>query len=261
MDGAGDPDLLAFYARTDETTRLHAGEGRVELIRTQRILRAVLEPRSRILDVGGADGVHADWLTGDGHEVEIVDIVPAHVEGARARGFTAQLADARMLPYEDASFDAVLLLGPLYHLTDAADRSAALAEAHRVLRPQGQVAAAAVSRFAVALGHLRAGRLDDPGARAMVSRIVAIGRDDTGFGAGIFAFHTVSELRGELTDAGFADVRVQGVEGPAWPLLDPHGAPDDPRIAQVVEVAELADGDDAVTAASCHLLALGRRPA
>ncbi len=53
--------------------------------------------------------------------------------------------------------DAVLLLGPLYHLPERADRLAALAEARRVLRPGGVVFAAAISRFASMLDGLFTG--------------------------------------------------------------------------------------------------------
>jgi len=42
----------------------------------------------------------------------------------------------------------VLMLGPLYHLTEPADRHQALREAHRVLGPGGLLAAAAISRVA-----------------------------------------------------------------------------------------------------------------
>ena len=250
--------LLGFYAAKDETTRLSSREGRVEFLRTQAILRTVLEPGSRVLDVGGADGAHAEWLRQDGHDVEILDIVPLHVELARARGLVAHEGDARALPYADNSFDAILLLGPLYHLTRASCRARALAEAHRVLRLNGIVAVAAVSRIAVALDYLRKGRLDAPEAVAMAARIVANGHDDSGFGAGIFYFHTAGGLREEVVDAGFVDVRIRGVEGPAWPLIDPACPADDPLIAQVAAIAQMADGDDTLTGASAHLLALGR---
>jgi len=58
------------------------------------------------------------------------------------------VGDARALDLPDASADAVLLLGPLYHLVDRADRAAAIREAARILRPGGPLFAAAISRWA-----------------------------------------------------------------------------------------------------------------
>ncbi len=72
-----------------------------------------------------------------------------HVEQARRASdeqpaaplASATVGDARRLDRPDASVDAALLLGPLYHLTERGDRVAALAEARRVLRPGGVLAA------------------------------------------------------------------------------------------------------------------------
>jgi ubiquinone/menaquinone biosynthesis C-methylase UbiE len=108
------------------------------------VLRRVLPaPPARVVDVGGGSGVHAEWLAADGHVVELVDPVPLHVEQAsRVPGVTARHGDARDLPMPGASADAVLLLGPLYHLVEREDRVRALREAARVVRPGGVVAAA-----------------------------------------------------------------------------------------------------------------------
>src|SRR5689334_6667339 len=81
-----------------------------------------------ILDVGGASGVYATWLTGEGHHMRLVDPVPRHVDSVRAKGVDAVIGDARELDEPDGGRDAVLL-GPLYHLVDRADRVRALAEA------------------------------------------------------------------------------------------------------------------------------------
>jgi ubiquinone/menaquinone biosynthesis C-methylase UbiE len=51
----------------------------------------------------------------------------------------AEVADARALPEPDAAYDGTLLLRPLYHLTEPADRLSALREAVRVIRPGGPV--------------------------------------------------------------------------------------------------------------------------
>ena len=81
---------------------------------------------------------------------------------------TAEVGDARDLPLADASFDAALVLGPLYHLTDRADRLRALAEVRRVVRPGGLIFVAAISRFASLFDGLARGFLFEPGFRDIV---------------------------------------------------------------------------------------------
>src|SRR5262249_60891206 len=88
-------------------------------------------------------------------------LMPRHVEQvpADAAGLECvrpAVGDARDLDLPDASADAVLLLGPLYHLTDRADRIRALRECARIVRPGGAVFAAVISRWAVRIdGTLR----------------------------------------------------------------------------------------------------------
>jgi SAM-dependent methyltransferase len=74
--------------------------------------------------------------------------MPLHVrqlesDAAGLDGLHTAVRDARDLDLDDASVDAVLLLGPLYHLRRRADRIRALTEARRVVRPGGPVFAAA----------------------------------------------------------------------------------------------------------------------
>ncbi len=69
------------------------------------------------------------------------------------------VADARHLDLPDASVDAVLLLGPLYHLYERADRLQALREARRIARPGAPVFAAAISRWAPRLHGVLVDRL------------------------------------------------------------------------------------------------------
>ena len=71
-----------------------------------------------------------------------VDVAPALL--ARARELAADLrtvafeqADARALPFDDATFDVVVIDSTLSHV---ADTDAALAEAFRVVRPHGRLA-------------------------------------------------------------------------------------------------------------------------
>src|SRR5207247_8335636 len=121
----------------------------------------VPRPAARSIDVGGAAGVYSAWLAEQGYEVDLVDASPRLVEEARKLNATLPkpiasltIADARSLPQADESAEAVLVMGPLYHLTSEADRDAALREAFRVLAASGVVAVAAVSRYEIGRAHV-----------------------------------------------------------------------------------------------------------
>jgi SAM-dependent methyltransferase len=88
-----------------------------------------------------------------GYSVRLRDIVPLHIEqavssaGVSDPALDGAVGDARDLDLADESAGAVLLLGPLYHLPEGADRARSLAEARRVPRPGGVLFAAAISRW------------------------------------------------------------------------------------------------------------------
>ena len=176
-------------------------------------------------------GTYTAPLARRGYRVQLVDPVRLHVEQARqaaagdpAAAFTAVVGDARELSEPGQSQDAVLLFGPLYHLTDAAQRRQALAEARRVLRPGGRLLAMAVCRFASLLDGLYEGWLDDPQFRPIVDQDLVDGqhRNPDPVGRPEFFttayFHTPDGLMEEIERAGFSGTTVYGVEGPGWPL-------------------------------------------
>jgi ubiquinone/menaquinone biosynthesis C-methylase UbiE len=263
------PEIIDFYTTGyDEASRLSTkAHGLLEKIRTQELLRRHLpEPPAGVLDVGGGPGAHARWLAADGYRVHLVDPVERHLAEAAATGScSVERGDARCLTASDASYDVVLLLGPLYHLTDPADRLQALREARRSVRPGGLVAVAAISRNAPLLELAALGRLDEA-SRARVGSILTTGRHDPALGFTTAYFHTVEGLRAEMSDAGLADVSVSGVEGPAWPALvalEAHTGEtlaDSPRLASALAAARLAEYDPGLARVSSHLLAFGRRP-
>jgi len=84
----------------------------------------------RVLDLGCATGDYALELQREGHEVVGADIHPGYVEAARRRGLQAHLVSDR-LPFDDRSFDTVLLFEVVEH---AEDPAALLREAARVGR-------------------------------------------------------------------------------------------------------------------------------
>ncbi|MFI1098460.1 class I SAM-dependent methyltransferase [Streptomyces sp. NPDC020917] len=260
------PEIAAYYAAGNEDARLRTGEGRLEFWRTQDVLRRLLPgPPARILDVGGGSGVHAQWLAQAGHAVELVDPVPLHVEQAgRLSGVTARLGDARALDAPDASADAVLLLGPLYHLIERADRVRALAEARRVVRPGGPVIAATINRFAGMNDTLRRALYFDPERQQAADAILRDGLQHIHHPKREFTtayFHQPPEVPAEFLDAGLAPFGQYGVEGTAWLMDGIHTWLDDPDQREaVLHAMRLAESDPSLLGVSGHLLTAGRRP-
>ncbi|MGW2850195.1 class I SAM-dependent methyltransferase [Streptomyces sp. NPDC001274] len=258
--------IIDFYTSTiNEADRLSVpADGVLEMVRTQELLRRHLPPApATVLDVGGGPGTHARWLSADGYQVHLVDPVPRHVAEAAGAGCTVELGDARALGAPDASYDVVLLLGPLYHLTEAADRARALAEARRVVRPGGLVAAAGINRYASLFEHTAFAHLDHPGFQESIGRILATGSHDGERGFTVAHFHTGPELEAEMRDAGLSDTRVYGVEGPVWSLLkatEQHtgeSLAESRMFASALAAARMAEPYPDLLAASSHLLAVG----
>ena len=165
-----------------EATRLSQGSHRVEFERTKEILLRYLPPPSaQILDLAGGPGVYSFWLADKSYKVHLVDIVPLHVEQAKAADSDSILAsicqgDARCLDFEFDSMDVVLLLGPLYHLQERSDRIRALRATRRVLKKGGLAFCAIISRFAPLLGGLRKGLLSAPEFREIAQKDLRDGK-------------------------------------------------------------------------------------
>lgn len=262
------------YGTGYEGARLLTGVGKLELARVRELLARFLPAApADVLDVGGGTGVHAAWLAEKSYRVRLLDAVPLHIETARttmAAGAMPLLAeavvgDARALPWADACADAVLLFGPLYHLTERADRLAALRESSRVLRPGGVLLAAAISRFASALDGIRECYLFDPDFAAIVERDLADGRHLNPTGKPEYFmdthFHHPEELAGEIADAGFAVDGVFGIEGPGWLAPDFDSWWGDPwRKERLLFLARRLETEPALLGISAHLMAAGRKP-
>jgi SAM-dependent methyltransferase len=258
------PEVERFYSETfDESERLSiAADGRLELLRTQELLRRYLPPPpAKILDVGGGPGAHAKWLVADGYEVDLIDPIARHVEQASSI-CRASIGDARHLAAADDTYDVVLLLGPLYHLPDPADRLRALAEARRVVRPGGLVAASAINRYASLFEHAALAHLHTERMQTSISEILRTAVYDGSRGFTLAYFHRAEELAGELRESDLKNVVVLGVEGPAWSVLKAtqrlEGVHSDISLFKsVATAARLAEPYPELLAASSHLLAIG----
>ncbi len=219
--------MQAYYARDLERDRLASGVGRVEFLRTIEVIERTLPTApATVADVGGGPGRYTDWLVDRGDAVIHRDLVAQHVQQVRRRHgglVDAAVGDARQLDLPDASVDAVLLLGPLYHLPERSDRERALGEAARIVRDDGPIHVAVISRWVSRLHGIVALRLYEqyPQVLDVIDEVERTGVMppiiDSGFTG---YYHTVDEIRDEIGAAGLALESLVGIEGMSYALAD-----------------------------------------
>jgi len=264
-------EIIEHYRAGREAERLSEGAGALERVRTEQIItRYLTPPPGRVLDVGGGPGTYATWLLQQGYDVELIDPVPTHIELAtrqfqqHATRGVARLGDARQLDVADASCACVLLLGPLYHLTERDDRVRALAEARRVLRPGGVAFVAAISRFASLLDGFSRTLIRDPYFVSIMERDLTDGQHRNLANADYFTtafLHRPEELTGEIDDAGLQLDALLAVEGPFWFM---NGFAelwhDADKLRLMLELLTRVEAEPSMLGASAHWLAVVRRP-
>ena len=262
-------ELHAYYERDRERDRLASGVGRLEFERTIDIIGRTLPAAPAVVaDIGGGPGRYTDWLVAQGYDVTHRDIVPHHVEQVVERHgerVDAAVGDARRLDLADESVDAVLLLGPLYHLDEEADRRLVVAEAARVVRSGGMVYTAAIVRWAVRVQGLLVERLykELPDVVDRVPDVEATGILPTVIEGGFTGYcHTPAQFRDEIEHPELDVVGVAAVESVAALFSDAEIEErlDDPVSREVLLTSlQVLESIPDLMGASGHLLGSARR--
>lgn len=144
-------DVKSYYNGMGEREWLrltNPADGAIEFAVTTHILNSYLPPNSRVLDIGGGPGRYAIWLAQAGHRVTLADLSAGLLEIARQKIAEAGVGDrleevveanaCDLSHWPDEQFDAVVCLGPFYHLPDPAERDQAAREIVRVLKAGGR---------------------------------------------------------------------------------------------------------------------------
>lgn len=153
-------------------------------------------------------------------------------------------------------------LGPLYHLTERADRLQALSEAYRVLRPGGLLFVAAISRFASFLSALTYGLLSDPVFVEIIRRDLHDGQHrNPAHHRQYFTttfFHHPDELRDEMEEAGFSIEKLAALQGSVmWMKSFEEDWQDPQRRALLLEFLGAMEEQPAFIGTGSHVLAIG----
>ena len=171
---------------------------------------------------------YAFWLSSIGHEVHLIDPIPKHIHIASQRNAaekdklaSIQIGEAQLLPFPDETFDMALLMGPLYHLSEPADRLMALTETSRILKHNGMLFAAHISRFASLLDGYRSALINDPEFRSIVLEDLSTGkhrgsRDGTGKYFTNAYLQQPEKIEGETAAVGLEVIAMIAVESFGW---------------------------------------------
>ncbi len=147
-----------YYKHFDEKNRLqNDNSGKLEFLMTMGILEKNLPQVNAgggaadgvsILDLGGGAGAYSFPLAKKGYKVTLADLsevllaqAKKQKEEDKVQNLIAcdQVNATDLSCYKDNSFDVVLLFGPLYHLTEKAEREKCVGEIRRVLKTGGKV--------------------------------------------------------------------------------------------------------------------------
>ena len=268
-----DPAIRSYYERRPEETRLARGLSQIEAARTKElVLRFAPDPPATVLDVGGAAGAYAFWLSARGYTVHLLDPVPRLVALASERSAasdvplaSAQVGDARSLPCADGCAQFLRMLLLLYYFVDPRDLPPVPARAHRALRPGGVLFAACITRWASLFDGVARDLLADPSFSEIVEEDLRTGTHrNPAEVPGYFTtayFHRPEELEAELRAAGFRVEGFFGLEGPACLLGDFEARwADGRRREDLLRAAREVEREPALRGLSPHLLGVCRRP-
>ena len=265
-------EIVAHYEQGEEIQRLSSSLGQLEETRMRELIARHLPAVPAVVyDVGGGPGGYACWLAKQGYEVHLVDPVPLHVEQASAASQAQpdhpiaelRVGDARHLDRAEDSVDVVLMLGPLYHLTERNERIAALQESYRILRRGGIIFAVAISRYASTLHGMIDGNMD-PDFIKIASRDLREGQhrnpnEHPAYFTTAY-LHRPEEFKSEIEAVGFDLEGLFGIQGPGWLLqnLEEQWADRNYR-ERLLNIAHFLESEPSVIGVSAHIMAIARK--
>ena len=271
---ADQDEVARLYDAAPERELRRLDERRVEFGVTCRALEEFLPPPpAKILDVGSGPGRYAFYLISRGYAVSLVDVSRECLSLAEREATRLDLplgevvhGDATDLSrFSDAAFDAVLSLGPLYHLEVPEARERAVNEALRVVRPGGIIFSAFLNRYS-AVRYAAKTRpeqfLDDP---ELIESILSTGTGESSRADAAFLrscyFADPLEVQPFMERLGVTTIELLGCEGVVAEVEEKLNTLPEPQLERWVNLNYDLGRRRELHAASAHLLHVGRKPA
>ena len=262
-------DIALYYDKSQESEHSRLDRHQLEHDLTWGYLNQYLPSHGTILEIGSATGKYTLELARRGYHITAVDLSKILLENCRENiareGLDKQvqfvLADARNLgEIPQNEFDAVLLMGPLYHLILETDRKTALKESFDRLREGGIFFSSFISRFGLMSDLLRnvPGWIED---QTDVWSVLNYGRDDDDHPRGGFRgyFAQPQEIAPLHEGVGFETLVVAGVEPVIAADDESYNQLQGKHRQQWLELLYAMSTEPSILGASRHLLYIGRK--
>jgi SAM-dependent methyltransferase len=255
----------------NEQNRLDLPLCRIEFVSTLRLIDKYFPKQGKVCDIGGGTGRYTIELLRKGYLVTLFDLSDEEIRLAgtllKKNGLSAEqliIGDARdMSMLVSGTFDAALLLGPMYHIVEPNERAKVLRDLKRILKPQG----VAIIAYLNSWGLIKTGIVDFPHwykdisfLRSMLSEHTFAGQNLSGFTE---CFWSTSEVAlQEIKEAGLEVVNYAGAEsfaGGMGVLLEQLATDNPEAYENVVQMAAETSEMEQYRDATDHLHIIARK--
>ncbi|MCL2399937.1 MAG: class I SAM-dependent methyltransferase [Defluviitaleaceae bacterium] len=251
--------ISALYKIFNEDTRLnYSKSAKVEFFTTVSYVEKYLKHGSRIIDVGAGAGEYSIYFAKQGYTVTAVELVENNVRTFKEKLTSDLDIDLRqgnacdLSDFDDCSFDVVLLLGPLYHISNPDERKKCIDEARRVCKKDGVIFFAYISNdmviltetFLYNLDYLKSGDYDKE--TFVVDNFP-------------FVFFTVSKARNEIIQNEIILLHEIAVDGVSELLAEKINQLDDDSFNQYLKYHFYCCEKPEMLGMSNHLLFVGHK--
>ena len=263
-------DIRTFYDDKAQQEEQRLAEHQLEFDITWRWLMQVLPEGGHILELGAATGRYTLPLAECGYNVTALDLSIQATELSRAKAQQAGLesrieyvvGDARDLScLGNTQYDAALVMGPLYHLVEEAERRLVLSQVYQTLKPGAPMISAFICRIGILADLMPEGGYwineEDE-----VACILREGCDPPDYHRGGFRgyFCRPEELIPLHESVGFQTLAVAAAEPCIGADDVSYNALVEPQRSRWLDLLYRVSTEPSLLGASRHLLYIGRKP-